>query len=83
MVIYMFAKKGHRTIQIGIRVDEELLDEIDDLAQALLATRTNVIMECLKHGLPAFKAARPEIVRLVESFHRQEETEKKRLGSHR
>lgn len=81
---FMIHSKRHRTVAVTVRFDEEIVDEIDEIAQSLFSNRSAIIHECLKRGVIDFKRDRPEIVQMVEATRAQNfhEIEKKRVGSH-
>lgn len=41
------------TVQIGMRIDEDLLKEVDEMAERLGLTRTDVLERCISLGLSA------------------------------
>ena len=53
----MGAKKLAKMITVGARLDIALVDEIDNLAEEAGRTRSYMISEALKVGVPVLKAS--------------------------
>ena len=60
-------------VQIAVRIDEDLLDAIDELAKAGGDTRTDVIADILKYGIEeersfSERASNPVVSKLVSAL---------------
>lgn len=52
-------------VSVTVRMEKVLVDELEDIKEALYSTRTAILNECVRFGLQALKERKPEVVELV------------------
>ncbi len=66
---------------VTARFDSLIINEIDEMAEAMLSDRTTIMQECLNLGLGELIRQRPEILQIVEAHRKRKKLAKTSLKS--